>query len=383
MVGAKPKIILLANTDWFLYNSRRSLAEALRKDGWEVVFVSPGGEYASRLQELGFRWIRFDFLTQSTNPMREIVVLARLGKLYKAERPALVHHFTIKCVLYGTLAARLAGGIKVVNSVTGMGHVFTDNGPGAEFLRSLVRFLYRLVAKVPGQRVVFENRQDLETFSRWGLLRAGSASVVRGAGVDCRRFSPDCRTPSDFSGPVRVLLASRLIKEKGVLEFLEAARIVRARQPQVEFLLAGGTYKGNPSSLSEEDVEAIRRERVVTYLGHVEDVPSLLNGCQIFVLPSYREGTPSSLLEAAACGKPVVASRIAGCEGIVQDGVNGFAVPVRDVGALCSAIEALACDPGRRNRFGLAGREIVLRHFDERLVIKKTLAIYHDLMRQR
>lgn len=372
--------MLFANTDWYLFNFRLSLANALRDEGWQVVFVSPAGEYAWRLQYLGFQWDRMQFSSGGVNIFKEAMVVVRLARLYRRERPLLVHHFTVKCNLYGTLAAFFARGIRVVNSITGLGHVFIDNGRKARLLRCVVSLFYCIVLRIPRQEVIFENLEDQKVLSGWSSLPGGRSHIIRGAGVDCRRFSPRFKASNDKSGRVRVLLAARLIREKGICEYLDAARVLEPRVPGIEFVLAGERYEGNPSSLTEADIAAIRREGIVNYLGHVSDMPSLLDSCHIFVLPSYREGAPSSLFEAAACGKPIVATNIAGCRGIVRDGVNGFLVPVKNAEELAAAIERLACDPGMRERFGMAGREIVMRNYDARNLVKQNLRVYQALM---
>ncbi len=373
------KILFLANTDWYLYNFRRSLAETLRRDGCDVVLVSPAGEYGKRLQNLGFRWIPFNFSTRSMNPMGELKTVLRLLRLYINERPTIAHHFTIKCVLYGSIAARLTGGVRIVNSVTGLGYLFSSSDRAAGWALPVASGIYRHVLGVNRQRVIFQNEEDQETFIRSGLIEARFCRLIRGSGVDCERFKPAAGA-QERAKQVRVLFASRLLREKGVDEFIAAARLIKSRGGDAEFFLAGDVYEGNPSSLSKAEVEAIHREGVVRHLGHVEKMWELLAGIDIVVLPSYREGTPRILLEAAASGKAIVATDIAGCRGLIHHGVNGLLVPVKDPGALAAAIEELINHPEKRIHFGRAGREIVLREFDERIVIRKTLDVYCELL---
>ena len=375
-----PKILLFANTDWYLYNFRRSLAARLRTEGWEVVLISPPGEYGPKLTALGFRWIPCDFAPGGTNPLAEIGVLRRLIALYRTERPDLVHHFTIKCVLYGSLAARLAGGIPVVNAVTGLGHIFTDSGRKATLLRPLVKGLYRFVLGAARSRVIFQNDEDRNFFATTGLVDAERTRLIRGSGVDCALFSPTVHIAAPDSSPLKILFASRLLREKGIVELLAAARILRKNGVDAEFLLAGGLYPGNPSSLSENEMAAIQEEGIVSCLGHVDDMLPLLAAADIVVLPSYREGTPRILIEAAAMGIPIVATDIAGCRGLVQDGVNGFLVPVKDATALATALQRLTADQALRQVMGAAGRAIVLAEFDEEIVLEKTLAVYRELL---
>lgn len=381
----KQKILLFANTDWYLYNFRRSLAERLRTDGHQVVLVSPPGAYGPRLIELGFRWIPVDFATGGTNPLAELAVLSRICRLYQTEKPDLCHHFTIKCVLYGSIAARFARVPGVVNAVTGMGHIFTDPGLKARLLRPLVRGLYRFALGRQGSRVIFQNDEDRSYFVANKLVRQESTALVRGSGVDCRTYRPSDRLPvtsdqSPISGqaPVTVLFASRLLREKGIFELLDAARVMKAAGEPVKFIFAGDIYPGNPSSLTADDLAAIRAEGMVDYRGHVDDMLPLLAESDIVVLPSYREGTPRILIEAAAMAKPIVATDIAGCRGLVVHEENGLLVPIKTVQPLVEALATLIHDPQLRQRMGEEGRRIVLEEFDEDIVISRTLAVYQS-----
>lgn len=376
------KVLLFANTSWYLYNFRLSLARRLQELGWEVVLVAPNGEYAGRLAGLGFRFIPFDFQTRGTNPLRELTVLGRLIRLYRQERPTIVHHFTIKCVLYGSLAARLAGRIPAVNAVTGLGWIFTNDSLPTRTSRPIVKALYRLVLRLVPCRVVFQNTEDRDLFLQEGLVPANRTDVIRGSGVDGTRFRPTRKDEGmqSANGTTRVLFASRLLRDKGVFELLEAARVIRQRGLQADFLFAGDTYPDNPSSLTERDLDWLGRQEFVRYLGHVEQMPELLRRCDIVVLPSYREGTPRVLIEAAASGKPIVATDIAGCRGVVRHGVNGLLVPVGDVDALVDALTTLILRPDLRLAFGREGRSIVLSEFENSVVLRRTIAVYEDLL---
>jgi glycosyltransferase involved in cell wall biosynthesis len=353
------KIVLFANSDWYLYNFRLSLAQTLRRKGWEVVLISPPGEYVARLSSKGFRWIPVDFSTASTNPLAELELLSRIHRLYRAEKPDICHHFTIKCVLYGSLAARLAGVPAVVNAVTGMGHIFTDPGLKARLLRPPVRGLYRFALGRRGTRTIFQNDEDRGYFVRNRLVREETTALIRGSGVDCRAYRPGDQ--SDKTGGqlsvisnqlqasdhppstdhVKVLFASRLLREKGIFELLDAARALKAAGERIEFIFAGDIYPGNPSSLTADDLAAIRAEGLVDYRGHVDDMLPLLAESDIVVLPSYREGTPRILIEAAAMARPIVATDIAGCRGLVVHGRNGLLVPPRSVQPLIEALITL------------------------------------------
>ena len=373
--------MLFANTDWYLFNFRRNLIDRLQREGWKAVLVSPPGPFGERLRADGLGWHPFDLSPGGVGPLYEIDAVRRLRALYRAERPRLVHHFTIKCVLYGTLASRGLDGTGVVNAITGLGHVFTDPGPRARLIRTAVIPLYRYCLSRPNVRTVFQNQADLEEFVGRRLLPRGRARVIRGSGVDCRRFAPR-GVGTRAAGPPRVLFASRMLREKGVLELVEAARVLRRRGVDVEFVFAGSCYPGNPSSVDAREIAEWRAEGLVRYLGHVEDMPELIASCDLVVLPSYREGTPRILLEAAAMERPVVATDIPGCRGVVVHEVTGLLVPVGDAVALADAIARLARDGVLRARFGRAGRRIVLREFDERIVLEGTMDVYRSLLEE-
>lgn len=361
------KIVLFANTDWYLYNFRQSLAEQYRKNGLYVVLVSPPGEYGDELSRLGYRWIPLQFSTRSVNPLRELIVLWRVFMLYWREKPDMVHHFTIKCALYGSIVARVLGGIKILNSITGMGHVFTDPGLRSRIIATFVKFLYRMVLTSKDTKVTFQNSEDRDFFVDHHLVRDDQTSVIRGSGVDCKKFKP-AKVKRVFSRPVRALFASRMIKEKGVMELVEAAKLLQKRRVDVEFVFAGDIYPENPSSLTKAELDNIAKSGLIQYLGHIKDMPALLASVDMVVLPSYREGSPKILLEAAASGKPIVATNIAGCRGIVCPQQNGILVPVRDVEALANAIQLLAQDPAMRVTFGRNGRRIAVCQFDQNII---------------
>ncbi len=377
----RPKALLFANTDWYLFNFRRSLAEAIADAGWEVVLVSPPGEYGPQLRELGFDWVPFDFSAGSINPVREASVVMRLARLYRRQGPALAHHFTVKCVIYGSLAARLIPRTAVVNAVTGAGYIFSDRDRTARILRHPVEWGYRVALSRGNSRVIFQNEADRDSFLGHRLVDRDRARVIRGSGVDCDRFRPPATEEDRAQEEVRVLLATRLLRDKGVFEYARAAEDLKDRFPASEFLMAGLLYPANPASISREELDAIIDRGAVRYLGHVEDMPELLRSVDVVVLPtSYVEGTPRILIEAAACARPVVATDIPACRGLVEDGRNGFLIPRKDAKALAEALERLFADGELRRRFGRAGREVVLSGFEQGIVVRRTFDVYRELV---
>lgn len=376
------KILFFANTEWYLYNFRLSFARYLRSQGHEVVMLSPPGPYVARLQAAGFRALTVPMQRRSLNPVRELALLNQIRRLYARERPDLVHHFTIKSVILGALAARLADISTCVNSVDGMGYIFTSDSLKACLLRPPVRALLRLALSGPNSRLILQNPDDQTAFQQAGLIDPYRIHLICSVGVDIEQFQPG-HCPVSTANPLKILLASRLLWEKGIGEYVAAARQLRQEGLAVECLLAGNPDPGNPASISPEQLAAWRQEGDVTLLGHVDDMPALLARTDIAVLPSYREGVPRSLIEAAACGLPLIASDVPGCREIVQPGVNGLRVPARDAAALAAAICQLYHDPLARQRMGQASRAKVLAEFDERIVFEQTWAVYEELFNYR
>ena len=373
------KVVLFANTDWYLYNFRRSLALALQAQGYELLLISPPGPYGGKLRALGLRWEPVPMDRRSLDPLREVRLLGWLVSLFRKERPALVHGFTIKCAVYGSLAARLARVPARVNAVAGMGYVFASNDARARLLRPLVRALMHAALAGRDARLILQNPDDVALFERAGLVDRARIRLIPGSGVDCSRFTAS-GVVRDRARPLRVLLAARLLWDKGVAEFVAAARRMRGEGRAIRFLLAGDPDPGNPAAVPEAEVRAWQAEGVIEWLGHVDDMPALLASVDVVVLPSYREGLPRTLIEAAACGLPLVTTDVPGCREVVTDGVDGLLVPARDAEALAQAIARLHDDPALAGRLGAAARVKALAQFDERIVIADTLAVYRELL---
>jgi glycosyltransferase involved in cell wall biosynthesis len=297
-------------------------------------------------------------------------------RLYRRIRPDLVHHVSPKPVLYGSLAARAVSRAAVVNAISGLGYAFTSAWRAA-LLRPIVTLLYRAALAHPRSRTVFQNHEHYHQFIEAGLIRRDRAVMIRGSGVDCDLFRP---TPEPTGRPV-VVLAGRMLWDKGIQEFVDAARHLRASDAAVRFALVGWRDPDNPRGVPEAQLEAWAREGVVEWWGHREDMPAVLAAATLVVLPtSYPEGTPKILVEAAACGRAIIASDAPGCREVVRHDVNGLLVPVRDGAALARAIETLVAAPALRARFGQAGRAIAVAEFSDRLVVRETLALYRELL---
>lgn len=372
------KIVLFANTDWYLYNFRRSLALELREAGHELLLISPPGPYGEMLRSLGLRWKPLPMDRRSLNPLGEARLLLHLYQLFRIERPHLVHGFTIKCAVYGSLVARLSGVPARINAIAGLGYVFTSEDRRARLLRPIVRGLFKLALGGRGARLILQNPDDVTMFEQAGLVDIAQIKLIMGSGVDCLRFRPAAIRRR--GGPQRVLLASRLLWDKGIAEYVDAARQLQRDGRALTFLLAGEPDVGNPSAIPEAILDEWVAEGLVKWLGHVDDMQALLATTDIVVLPSYREGLPRGLIEAAACGLPLVTTDVPGCREVVTDGVDGLLVPARDADALAAAIARLHDDAELAARLGQAARTKALAEFDEKIVIARTMAVYRELL---
>lgn len=374
------KIAIYANTDWYLYNFRRSFIVALIAAGHEVVLVSPDGPYVENLLALGARWKGVPMRRRSLNPLRELWLLLFLWRMLRGERPDILHCFTVKSVVYGLIAARMSNVRARVGAVAGMGYVFTSNKLLARILRPVVAGLLRVALGGKGTMLILQNPDDVALFKSGGLVDPRQIRLILGSGVDMSRFKGRARVRSGRH-EIRVLLATRLLWEKGVGEYVAAARRLKNEGRNIVFLLAGGPDPGNPESVPEPTVQAWVEEGIVEWLGHVEDMPDLLASVDVVVLPSYyREGVPKILIEAAACGLPLVTTDMPGCREVVADQVDGLLVPPRNADALAEAIARLQDEPDYAARLGAAARRKAQELFDDRVVISRTLAVYSELV---
>jgi len=374
------KIIFFANSDWYLYNFRVALARHLASKDAEVVMVSPPGDYVSALTSEGFRCISLNMNRRSTNPFTEINVIWQLVKVFRSEKPDLVHNFTIKSVVYGSIAARFASIKNIVNAVAGLGFVFSSKGLRARVLKPIVRKLLKFAMGGKNSRLILQNPDDEALFTQEKLVDSANIRLIKGSGVNTERFKLNAEKVEPAI-PV-VLMASRLLWDKGVLEYVETARTIKRAGQDARFILAGSPDSGNPASVTEADLRKWREEGMVDLVGHVEDMPALLKQVDIVVLPTrYGEGVPRMLIESAAAGMPLVATNVPGCREVVIHEKNGLLVEPGDTAALVAAVSKLLNDYPLRNQMGLNGRELVLREFDEKVVFEKTLLVYQELIK--
>jgi len=357
-------IALSANTTWYLYNFRSGLIKALLARDERVVVIAPLDEYSARLERMGVEVIDLPMDNKGANPARDAMLLFAYIRLYRQLRPHLVLHNTIKPVIYGSLAARSLG-VPFLNTITGLGTTFIRE----DWMTRVVERLYRISQRRASQ-VFFQNNDDLELFRHRRLVPQERVQCLPGSGVNLTHFSVK---PSSQGEPCFLLIA-RLLRDKGICEFVEAARKIRRKYPRARFQLLGQLGVANRTAITREELESWLAEGVVEYLGETDDVRPFIAQAHCVVLPSYREGLPRSLLEAGAMGRPLITTDAPGCREVVQDGENGYLCRLKDAEDLAEKILAfLKLSFDERCKMGLLSREKVSGEFDETIVIERYL----------
>ncbi len=378
------KLLYIVNESYFFMSHRLPIARAAHAAGYQVHVAAPEdhvwapeGFTVQALRDAGFAFHPIPLSRRGTNPWQEARTLIALWRLIRGLRPELVHLLTIKPLLYGGLAARLLGVPGVVAAVTGLGQVFVSSGATAGLLRRLAVMAYRVATGHPNGRVIVQNAGDMETLARSGAVKPERMVLIRGSGVSLSAFAPS----PEPDGPPLVILPARMIWEKGVAEFVEAARLLRARGVEARFALVGDSKASNPRAVPQPTLEKWSREEGVEWWGRRTDMARVFAGAHIVCLPStYGEGVPKVLIEAAACGRPIVACDIPGCREITHQGENGLLVPPGDTEALAAALARLIENSDLRRRFGARGRELVEAGFSEDRVVRATLEVYRALL---
>ncbi|BEG76089.1 glycosyltransferase family 4 protein [Achromobacter xylosoxidans] len=375
-MSAARRLLFVVNNPAFFMSHRVPVALAAQRAGYDVHVATMDGPAVADIEALGMTHHAIPMTRSGKHPLQELGTLLALLRLFRHLRPQVVHLVTIKPVLYGGIAARLARVPGMVAAISGLGFVFLSNSLKMRLVRAVVARLYRLALGHRNSRVIFQNGADRDLLKSLGAVRDEQVVLIRGAGVDldlCRAL------PEPPAPPVVVTMVARLLRDKGVQEFVQAARLLRERGVPVTMRLVGGVDAGNPASATPAEVEAWQREGCVEALGERADVPQLYADSHIAVLPSYREGLPKSLIEAAACGRAVVTTDVPGCRDAIDPGKTGLLVPVRDPQALADAIARLAGDATQRQAMGAAGRALAEREFNIERVARIHVDLYDTL----
>lgn len=373
-----PKIIFFVTEDWYFCSHRLPLAIAAQRAGYDVTVVTRINLHGELIRSHGFNLIPIKLSRRSRNPFKELGVIRQLLHIYREQKPDIVHQVALKPVLYGSIAARLAGVPAVVNALAGLGFLFVSKRWLARVLRPLVEVAFRVLLNRPNTRIIFQNPDDQSLLTRYGILEPKCTVLIRGSGVDMAQFSP---TPESGGVPL-VVLASRMLWDKGVGDFVEAARRLRVLGVSARFALVGEGDPENPASISDNQLVQWHDEGVIEWWGRHEDMPDIFAKSHIVCLPTnYGEGVPKVLIEAAACARPIVATDVPGCREIVHDGENGLLVPAKDANALVLALQRLIEDASLRNKMGQRGCALVAEEFSIEHVVQQTLALYQELIR--
>lgn len=371
-----PRLLFLVNNPAFFLSHRLPIAQAARDSGYEVHVATMDGPSVPLILEQGFIHHVVPMSRSGSKPLEELGSLVAFWRLFRRLRPDLIHAVTIKPVLYGGIAARLAGVPAYVAAVSGLGFIFTRRQGGFDPLRLAATLLYKLALGHRNSRVIFQNVSDRQELRNAGAVQPGQAVIVRGSGVDLAVYAPK---PEPEGAPIAIM-AARLLTDKGVREFVEAARITAGHASGLRWVLVGAPDLGNPASITEAEFQQWQEEGAVICMGERDDIAELYQNAHIVVLPSYREGLPRSLVEAAACGRAVVTTDVPGCRDAIQPDVTGLLVPVRDARALADAVVQLAVDAPRRQAMGAAGRKLAEDAFDIERVVEAHLGIYAQLL---
>lgn len=378
MVPPKRKIILVISEDWYFLSHRFELAQHLLTAGWDIVIATQinGPADAATIERAGLRLIHMPLERGRLFALGDVGYLWRLIRLYRTERPDVVHHVAMKPVLYGSLAALCTPRLGVVNALAGLGFLFTSSSGVVRGVRVMALMVFHWLFSRALTRVILQNLEDLSLFRDQVGVPVANLRLIRGAGVDVSRYQAVVHGTRE--SPVVVMVA-RMLRDKGVGELIEAARQLQRVGVCAQIQLIGGIDIKNPNSLTISELNALKLENAVEWLGHQSNISEVYAKADIAVLPSYREGIPKSLLEAAASGLPIVTTDTSGCREVVTEGENGYLVPVRDPRRLAEALEKLITNPVLRAQMGAASRARAEREFRLEVIIKKTLAVYDEV----
>jgi glycosyltransferase involved in cell wall biosynthesis len=369
------KLLLVINEDRFFLSHRTRVAENAKKNGWDVTLVTKDTGKRDVIEKMGFRFLELPVNPTGMNPREEMKTLKFLYKLYKENPDAVIHQVGLKNMLWGGLASRLTKTKGVVYAVSGLGTLFGESKRGL-VSRTICRFL-KFAMNKNKVTVIFQNHDDEDLFIKYKLVKKQKIVFIKGSGVDLDEYG---FTPAPDNSVIKIIFTARMLREKGVIDLVEAAEILRPEyEGRITFLLCGG-LSANPSALKKEEIEALADGKYIQWLGHCNNVADLLKESDIMCFPSYyREGVPRSLIEASSIGRPIVTTDSVGCRDTVVDGVNGFIVPKHSPEKIAEALKKLIDDKTLRERMGKESRKIAEKDYDVNRVADIHLKIYECL----
>jgi glycosyltransferase involved in cell wall biosynthesis len=359
------RVAIVINTSWNIYNYRQGLIKSLLDKGVEVIAIAPKDDFSQKLIELGCDFVPLSMDNKGINPLKDILLFFRFLFLYKKIQPDCILHYTIKPNVYGSIAAGILR-IPCISNVSGLGTVFIRQG----IILSLVKHLYRFAFRFP-KKVFFQNKDDQKLFKELELLNSYKSDVLPGSGINLSMYQS---LPFKNTNPFTFLLISRLLVDKGIVEYAEASRLLKARGFDFQSVLVGFFDRTSKYNISNADIEGWEKQGYIVFKGESQNIISEIEKADCIVLPSYREGTPRSLLEAMALGKPIITTNVPGCKDVIEDGSNGFICEAKNVKSLANAMERmLELDSDALQDMGQKGRDLVENRFDERIVVEKYL----------
>lgn len=372
----RPRLLYLITEDWYFWSHRLDLARAARDAGFDVTIATRVTDHGKQIQGEGFHLVPISLFRRSRNPLRELRAIAELVGIYRQVRPHLVHHVAMKPILYGSLAAWVVRVPAILNAFAGLGYLFANSERQRGGLHWVLTSALRSVIGWSGSTVLFQNEADRDELVRAGLVRSSHTRIIAGSGIDVTAFSVK---PTPQGTPL-VVLPSRMLWDKGIGEFVQAARDLKKKGADARFVLVGRCDEDNPAAIGREQLARWVGEGTVEWWGHRDDMAAVYEGATLVVLPSYREGLPKVLLEAAACGKAIVATDVPGCRDVVKDGINGVLVPPRDSSTLARGIANLLSDRQTREAMGVRSREIAVAEWAGPRISEQVLGLYHELL---
>ena len=371
------KLFIVVNVDWFFLSHRKDVALAAMEAGWDVTIITADTGKLKDIEALGLKTINLPMNRSGMNIVEELKTLNWLRKLYKREKPDVVHHVGMKTILWGTLAAKFSRVHGVVNAISGLGGFFAEDNKG--LLARVMPIVLRFSHARKNLLCIFQNDDDWGLYVKHGIIKHEQGRFIKGSGVDLDQF---CYTPEPEDGKIKVMLTARMIVEKGVFLLTEAAERLRSKyEGKVQFLLVGG-LDDHPGAITKEQLDAVCDGEYIQWLGYRTDVRDLLKQCHIMAFPSYyMEGLPKSLIEADAIGRPIITSNSVGCKETVIDGYNGFLIQPKDVDALTEKLDVMLSDKELRVKMGKNARKYAEDYFSIEVVKERHLAIYDELVK--
>ena len=370
----KSKIVLVSNTSWYIYNFRLKLLFLIKSNNYDLFLICPKDEYTEKLEKLGFKIYTWNLNRRSINPLRELISVYKLVRIYSLIKPQIVHHFTIKACIYGSISAFLCNVKVIVNSFTGLGHFFISNNIKIKFIRKISTIFIKFIFSEINSILILQNNSDREKLLKLKITTKNKSKVIPGSGIDLNYFYPEEKKFD--KNLLKLLFPSRLIKEKGILELIKACILLDEEKIPIKVYIAGKLDEGNRSSLTKEEISVLKKQRKIHILGHVEDMRNLYKRVDIVILPSWREGLSKALLEAAAMEKAIITTNVPGCKEIVKNMKTGLLVNVNDPIQIKESVIKLYNNPELINKFGKAARMRVKKNFEVNKINKMTLREY-------